>query len=191
MPKEENTQPTEIKNEQTQNPQTEEKSPSPQANPKETEVKETVADKKEEVEEEAPQQEKTEELATLQAEIKELKKQNKQSATLATELETMKDTVATKDALIAEYEGVLNAITEAKIKEIPEKFHALIPTNLTLTQKLEWLNTASETGVFKPQETQAPNIEIGKPMNPQPPKADTTKMNAADLMRMAYNTIKK
>lgn len=192
MPKE--NQPTEIKNEQQQSP--EGNRPTPQNEPKEEVKKEEkpTPQPKDEVKEEAPKQEEKQptELETLQAEIKELKKAQKQTANVSAELETVKADLSTKEALITEYEGILNTIAEAKVEAIPEKFRALIPANLSLPQKLEWLNTAEATGLFKAQdEPQTPQVEIGKPMNAQPAKVDTSKLSGTDLMRMAYNTITK
>lgn len=205
-------QTTEIKNEQNEN-RPEEVSPAPHKEekpetnedaekaPKAQKTKTKRASKKadevetpkpEEKEEPAQEPNKDEELIeTLRAEIEELKQAKTQSENLSTELETVKATLTEKETLVTEYEAILTTITDAKLEAIPQKFRALVPQSLTLTKKLEWLNTAEETGLFKANEAKTPEIEIGKPMNAQPPKVDTSKLSGSELMRMAYNTITK
>src|SRR5690606_12046313 len=45
-------------------------------------------------------------------------------------------------------EAVINELLEAKLKEIDEEYHDLIPENMTPEQKLAWVNNAQAKGLF-------------------------------------------
>ena len=92
--------------------------------------------------------------------------------------------------LVSEYEGIINGILDAKLADVPENLKELVPSNLNLQQKLDWLNKAEKTGIFKAKDT---DIEIGKPLNPNNVKqhTDTSKLSASSLLSMAYGSKKK
>ncbi|MFT8313253.1 MAG: hypothetical protein ABF633_03245 [Clostridium sp.] len=105
------------------------------------------------------------------------------------ELNQAKTDAETKSNLVTEYEGILNSIIEAKLSEIPEDLKTLVPENLPLKEKLDWITKAEKTGIFKGKDT---DIEIGKPLNPKDTKqhTDTSKMSASALMSLAYGNTK-
>lgn len=45
-------------------------------------------------------------------------------------------------------EGVVAGLLDAKLQDIPEDFHDLIPSNLTPESKLEWISKAESKGLF-------------------------------------------
>lgn len=59
-------------------------------------------------------------------------------------------------------EAVVSTIVDAKLKDIPKEYHALIPEG-SLSNKLEWINKAETSGLFKKAEIK--DVEIGKPLN--------------------------
>ena len=162
----------------------------------EEKVEADTSDNKEIVEPEAkkvvePEEEKiVEDLAGLQATIAQLK------ADLATAKETGDSKVAksthdqvnellkVKDGLVADYEGVLTGIIESKLLGVPENLKELIPANVSLKDQLDWLTKAEKSGIFKQVN---PDIEIGKPLNPNNKQTiDTSKLSASSIMAMAY-----
>lgn len=166
---------------------------------KEDKPEEKVDEKEKEKEEEKPEKkptkkkEKAEEVDVDKLQ-KELKKATDKIAKLEeanNTIETMKKDAEKKDAVIQEYEQLLTNLVDTKIKQLPDKYKDLLPDNLDLKQKLSWLDKAEEKGLFKVEEKKNPNIEIGKPMNIEPPKVDTSKLTGSQLLKMAYNTIAK
>lgn len=93
--------------------------------------------------------------------------------------------------LASEYESILNGIIDAKLQEIPENLRELVPANLTIKERMDWLTKAEKSGVFKTNAN--PDVEIGKPLNPNnvKPTTDTTKLSASTLMAMAYGNSQK
>ena len=78
-----------------------------------------------------------------------------------------------------------------KLKEVREDYKELIPNNVSLKQKLNWLEKAEAKGLFNKEEKKKPNVEIGKPMNVDAPSVDTSKLTGSQLLRMAYNSVKR
>lgn len=58
-------------------------------------------------------------------------------------------------------EGVINGLLETKLLSIPDKFHDLIPDNLTPEAKLEWISKAETKGLFGKE----PQQPIGEQTN--------------------------
>lgn len=179
----------------------EEKAPEVKEEEKNVEEKpEEKADEKEK-EEEKPEKKprkKKEEVKAEEVDVdklqKDLKKATEKIAKLEeanNTIETMKKDVEKKDAVIQEYEQLLTNLVDTKIKQLPDKYKDLLPDNLDLKQKLSWLDKAEEKGLFKVEERKNPNVEIGKPMNIEPPKVDTSRLTGSQLLKMAYNTITK
>lgn len=131
------------------------------------------------------------ELAELKKQLQEATEQVKQVETLTTTVETLTKENEKQQSTIKEYEDLLTNLVEEKIKQIPDQFKDLVPDNMTLKQQLSWLQKAEQKGLFTREEKQNPSIEVGKPMNVEVPKVDTSKMSASELMRMAYSTIRK
>lgn len=141
---------------------------------------------------------KQEETTDVKVDVEDLKRQlaeaietGKQVDTLTTTVAQMKAEVEAKDTIIREYEGLLQNLVETKMEQIPDQYKDLVPDNMDLKQKLSWLEKAESKGLFNKEEKQNPALEVGKPMNVEVPKVDTTKMSASSLLSMAYNTIKK
>lgn len=178
----------EVENKQPQEPK-EQKQPEAVDNKENKEPKEPkTEDKKAEDKDPAPKN--NEEVETLKKELATAQEVANQVTELTNTLNTLKVEVEAKDTAIKNYEGVLNTIVETKLKAIPDEYKELIPENLDVVQKLEWLNKAENTGIFKKEDKQKPNVEIGKPMNVEKAQADTTKLTGSQLMRMAYNSFK-
>lgn len=91
--------------------------------------------------------------------------------------------VAALESKATAYEGVINNMVETKLAKIPAELHDLIPANLTVSEKLDWINKAETKGLF----TTKKEVEIGKPMNIPHPEQDFSKMSAMDLFTMAYS----
>lgn len=139
-----------------------------------------------------------EESMDVKVDVDDLKRQlaeaietGKQVDALTTTVEQMKADVEAKDNIIREYEGLLQNLVETKLEQIPDQYKDLVPDNMDLKQKLSWLEKAESKGLFNKEDKQNPALEVGKPMNVEVPKVDTTKMSASSLLSMAYNTIKK
>lgn len=159
---------------------------------------ESKVESKSEAKQESNKEIKVESKEDIKVDVEELKRQlseaieqGKQVETLNATISTLKGEVDTKDALITEYEGLLQNLINTKMEQIPEQYKDLVPDNMDLKQKLSWLEKAEAKGLFNKEEKQNPAVEIGKPMNIDSPKPDIDKMSASSLLSMAYNTFKK
>lgn len=84
-------------------------------------------------------------------------------------------------------EGVINALYETKIAEVPEDFRDLIPENLSIEKKLEWVNNAQAKGLFGFQQNKATQ-PLGQPTNtPTEVQVDVSKMSIGELFKSAYS----
>lgn len=169
----------------------------PKEEPKEEEKKEPEKepekkDEKPEDKKEEPENNNDEKVAGLEAEIERLKGElakaqaNGDSKVALDQANTL---LNVQKNLVSEYEGILNGIIDTKLAEVPENLKELVPANLSITEKLEWITKAEKSGIFKAKDT---DIEIGKPLNPNNVKqqTDTTKLSASALMAMAYGNSK-
>lgn len=136
-------------------------------------------------------EEATVDIEALKNELAEANKKAEEINGLTVEIEALKKDAEAKDSVIKEYEELIGKLVETKMEQIPADFKELIPDNLDLKQKLSWLEKAEAKGLFTKEEKKKPNVEIGKPMNIEIPVADTSKMTAGQLLRMAYSSIKK
>lgn len=127
----------------------------------------------------------------LKNELVEANKKAQEVETLSTTIASMKKDSEDKDVVIKEYEDLVGKLIETKLEQIPADFKDLIPDNLNLKQKLNWLEKAEAKGLFNKEEKKKPNVEIGKPMNVDVPQVDISKLSGSQLLKMAYNTIKK
>ena len=160
----------------------------------ETKVEETKKeDTKEETKVEEPEKnsEESVDVEALRNELAEANKKASEVEGLNTTIETLKQEVESKDSIIKEYEDLLGKMVETKMEQIPKDFADLVPENLDLKQKLSWLEKAEAKGLFNKAEKKKPNIEVGKPMNVENASVDTSKLNASQLMRLAYSSVKK
>jgi len=165
------------------------KNPEANEKPKSEEVAKQEEQKDEaetEAEAEAKEDEKIQE---IQAKLDETLKMGEKAVSLAKTVEDLTGEIESNKTVISEYETLLKSVIEGKMKNVPEQYRELVPENMGLKEKLEWLDKAESTGLFIKEEK--PEVEIGKPMNVEIPKVDTAKMSASDLMKMAYNTIKR
>jgi predicted nuclease with TOPRIM domain len=82
-----------------------------------------------------------------------------------------------------ELEGVIGQLLEAKLSDIPEEFHDIIPDNLGAEQKLAWIERAQTKGLFGAK-AQSP---IGESTNPGNSQAiDLSKLNPLQLLKAGY-----
>ena len=165
-------------NDETTKPQNQE--------PKEPKVEELKKEEKE-----AGAEEVKVDVEQLRAELEEAQGKAKEVETLTATVETMKVEAEKTKAELKEYEELVSNLIETKLKEVPEDYKELIPDNLSLKQKLNWLEKAEAKGLFNKEEKKKPNVEIGKPMNVDAPSVDTSKLTGSQLLRMAYNSVKR
>lgn len=161
--------------------------------PKQEPTKEPTDPVKEDKEPKEPKEPATDyskEVENLRAEIVTLTEKAGQVETVSKENETLKKDIEGRDLKITQYEELITKLVETKLKQIPEEYKDLIPDNLELTQKLNWLEKAEAKGLFNKEERKKPNLEIGKPMNIEPENVDTSKLTGTQLLKLAYNTIK-
>ena len=126
----------------------------------------------------------TNQLTTATEQIVELDAVKKDLATAQSEIEKANNTVK-------EYEALLNKMIDEKMKAIPEEYADLVPSNMSITQQLEWLAKAEAKNLFK-KDKGTPNVEIGKPMGATvDTKIDTKNMSSGNILSMAYNVLKK
>lgn len=126
----------------------------------------------------------------LENKLNEAVKVNEKAIQLTKTVETLNGQIEQSKNVIAEYEEMLTSIIDGKVAKVPEQFKELVPTHLSLKEKLAWLDKAEETGLFGQKEKQAnPDVEIGKPMNIDAPKVDANKLTVSQKLSMAFNTI--
>jgi chromosome segregation ATPase len=82
-----------------------------------------------------------------------------------------------------ELEGVIGQLLEAKLSDIPEEFHDIIPDNLGAEQKLAWIERAQTKGLFGAK-AQSPIGEATNPGNSQ--AIDLSKLNPLQLLKAGY-----
>lgn len=154
---------------------------------------ETVVDIVPPVVEEVKEPEKvTDEIAGLKADLAKLQGDLAQALAKGDgkgELDQVNALMKVKTDLVSEYESVLSAMIEAKMQDVPDNIKDLVPTNLSIKERLDWLTKAEKSGIFK---TSNPDIEIGKPLNPINTKqpTDVSKLSANAIMAMAYGNSK-
>lgn len=124
--------------------------------------------------------------ADEEAELKSKEEQGKFEElyrTTENELNGYKDKATSFETRASELETIINQMVETEVAAIGEDFADLIPPGLSPEAKLAWINKAKEKGLFVKQ---AP--DIGDPRggggDPKPPKADVSKMNPLDKIRM-------
>lgn len=85
-------------------------------------------------------------------------------------------------------EKVINNLIESKLSKIPEEYHDLIPGNLEVDQKLDWIMKAEEKGLFS-SALNVGTLKIGEPTNPKQKKSvDYSKMSTFQLLTMGYGS---
>ena len=131
----------------------------------------------------------------LKAELEKLQNVVNEKATLEAaakklqnEIDQLKTDKTLTDNKATEYEAVIEEIVKSKLETIPENFRELVPSNLSIKEKLNWLNKAETVGLFKGEVKEYPNVEIGKPFNPTSPKQhiDYSSMSPASMLAAAY-----
>lgn len=161
-------------------------------NNKELETEPTKEPEKEPEKKEEPENKENEKVTGLEAEIERLKgelKQVKAKDDSKVALDQVNTLLNEQKNLVAEYEGILTGIIDTKLEQIPENLKELVPANLSLKEKMDWLTKAEKSGIFKVN----PDIEIGKPLNPNNIKqpTDTSKLSTSSILAMAYGNSKK
>lgn len=94
-----------------------------------------------------------------------------------------KTQVTTLEAKTTEYEKMFEGMVQAKLDSIPEDYRELVPSNLTLSEKMDWINKAESKGLFKSKV----EVEVGKPTNAPPQQIDLNKLNESELLSLAYS----
>lgn len=88
-----------------------------------------------------------------------------------------------------ELEGVISELLTSKLKSVPAEYHELIPENLTVSQKLAWVDKAEQKGMFSTRKVEEP---IGGATNPSiNTKVDANKLNGIQKLTMGYGLWKK
>lgn len=174
---EENVQTTETV-EATETPAEETVEPKQEEKVETTETVETTEEKTEdkepEVTEEKPEPEvkepetpadkEDEEQVDVDELLGQIKDKDEQVSTLTSQVKKEQKKVEALKEQVKSLEAVVSGLVEAKLKDIPEEYHALIPEGDSAS-KLAWINKAEESGIFKKAAPNNPNIEIGKPLN--------------------------
>lgn len=165
-------------------------------------VKEEKAPSKEKEEpvKEEPKEDKAvnEELDAANKTVADLKEQLKAHQEKLVDYDAVKKELDEKAAQVEkaenkvkEYEELLNKMIDEKMKKVPQEFAELVPSNMTITQQLDWLVKAESKNLFNTSKKNL-DVEIGKPMGATVnTKANIKDMNSSSLLSMAYNVIKK
>lgn len=101
------------------------------------------------------------------------------------EVETLKQSQERAQAL----EGLISEMVDAKLSEIPEELHEIIPDGMTPEQKLSWITKAQSKGLFGVQKQSNPKEDqpLGDSTNDNNDKhVDVSKMSAMELFMSAY-----
>lgn len=100
------------------------------------------------------------------------------------ELDKLQAQVDGATAKTNSYEETINGLVETKLASIDEKYHDLVPSNLTASEKLDWLNKAETSGLFGKK-----NVgPVGQPTpkidnNQEPPKP----LSGFDLIKQSLS----
>ncbi|MGV2685139.1 hypothetical protein GNF82_12140 [Clostridium perfringens] len=81
-----------------------------------------------------------------------------------------KTQVTTLEAKATEYEKMLDGMVQAKLDSIPEDLRELVPSHLSLSEKMDWINKAESKGLFNSKV----EVEVGKPTNAPPQQIDSS-----------------
>lgn len=156
-----------------------------QEKPKEEPTKEDKAEEKQEkpVEEKAEEPKKEEKVE----DSKELTEALAEVQTLTTTVETLTTEKAELTDQVKEYESLIEGLVETKMEQVPEEYRDLIPENLTLPQKLDWINKLESKGLFNKEEKKKPEVEVGKPLNTDAPAVNMEKLTIGQKLAMAYS----
>lgn len=101
------------------------------------------------------------------------------------ELEGYKTKNQEHETKVKELETVIQGLLDTKLSTIPEELHEIIPENLSIVQKLDWINKAEQKGLLKTVKSDTP---LSNPTNyKQQTDIDFTKFNPTQLMSMGYN----
>lgn len=101
------------------------------------------------------------------------------------DLEKVTQNYKTTQKRVEVLEGVINELLEAKLENIDEKYHDLIPENLTPEQKLAWVVKAEKKGLFGNTNAETP---LGEPTNPKAKEeVNVDKMNPLQLLLAGYS----
>lgn len=128
---------------------------------------------------EETQKKKEQEEAEKRGEFESLYNQTK------ADLEKVTQNYKTTQKRVEVLEGVINELLEAKLENIDEKYHDLIPENLTPEQKLAWVVKAEKKGLFGNTNAEIP---LGEPTNPKAKEeVNVDKMNPLQLLLTGYS----
>jgi DNA repair exonuclease SbcCD ATPase subunit len=98
------------------------------------------------------------------------------------ELTEYKSKYESTESRAKELESVIGNLLTAKLEGIDETYHDLIPDNLSVEQKLDWINKAEQKGLFKKEQQ-----PIGEGTNPSQTQAvDVGKMSIVQMLKAGY-----
>lgn len=103
----------------------------------------------------------------------------------ATEHEALKANATALEAKATQYETLISSMVATKLEAIPAELHDLIPANMTVTEKLDWINKAEAKGLFG-KGTGTLQEPIGGQTNSPHPTPDYTKMSAMEKLTNAF-----
>lgn len=139
----------------------------PVTNTEPTVAEKPTVEKADPVTVEPTEPEKEVEVKTDATELEATVKETEDKLTKAVEqLKKEQKTVEGLKTQVKELETVVNTLFEAKLSEVDEKYHALVPDGDAVS-KLAWLTKAEQTGLFTKEEQAVEtdeHIEIGKPL---------------------------
>lgn len=108
------------------------------------------------------------------------------------ELERYKQEHGQYSERVEQLEGVIQTMVEAKLSEIPEDFHDIIPDGMSPEQKLQWISNAQAKGLFGAQTNPKEDQPLGDNTNNNGDKhVDVSKMSATELFMSAYGRKEK
>lgn len=103
------------------------------------------------------------------------------------ELETYKTQSQQTSERVTELEGIIQTLVDAELEAVPEELRDLVPANFTPEQKLSWINTAKQKGLFGTQTNPKEDEQLGGATNnQQQQQVDVSKMSVAEMLRSAY-----
>lgn len=152
------------------------------------EIVETPADKETKADAETIEALETQ-IAELTEQLSQAQSENETLKTKVSELETEKDASveSSKEAASKadEYEKTLSVIAEEKEKLIPDNIKSLMPADLSVQDKINWLDKAA--GVQPEQEVEKAVVEIGKPTPVNEQVVDQSSLSARQKMANAFS----
>ena len=106
------------------------------------------------------------------------------------ELENYKTQSQQSSQRVEQLEGIIQTLVDAELEAVPEDLRDLVPDNFTPEQKLSWISTAKQKGIFGGTQQQSKQHEqLGGSTNSQGQQVqDISKMSVTQLLKSAYGS---